>query len=74
MLYALINFAEYMDSLVAIMLQDASLSKDDAKRIYFSQTGVPVSHLTWTKYVPMSRVPNNNWVPLEAGYCIKLQY
>ncbi len=74
MLYVLVNFAEYMDNLVAIMLQDAALSKDDAKRIYFKEVGIPVSHMTWTKRVPMSRTPNSNWIPLDNSYCVRVRY
>ena len=72
MFYVRVDFKNFIEELLRIVLKDTTLTTREVTQIYFRDIGVTSDNFTWSSVAP-SATDDRVWLSLDSGYALKLR-
>ena len=72
MFYVRVDFKNFIEELLRIVLKDTTLTTREVTQIYFRDIGVTSDNFTWSSVAPLA-TEDRVWLSLDSGYALRVR-
>jgi len=72
MFYVRVDFKNFIEELLRIVLKDTTLTTREVTQIYFRDIGVTSDNFTWSSVAPLA-TEDRVWLSLDSCYALRVR-